>query len=224
VALGESPEGVSISPDGRWVVAAVEGKNDIAVVDTRSNALAFSIKVHGKNPEHAVFSPNGRLLFVSAEEGDAVDIIDFAGAQAVAQVAVGARPRGIGFLPDSSRAYVATENANEVFVIDTEKFCHRRPRQGRTARQRHRRAPDGKQVYVSNGGDASVSVIDTASNQVVATIPVGQRPWNMALTPDGKKLYVANGRSNSVSVIDTASRVKLRDIAVGKLPWGVVIR
>jgi YVTN family beta-propeller protein len=58
----------------------------------------------------------------------------------------------------------------------------------------------------------------------VATIPVGQRPWNMALTPDGKKLYVANGRSNSVSVIDTAKRVKLRDIPVGKLPWGVVIR
>ena len=38
-----------------------------------------------------------------------------------------------------------------------------------------------------------------------AEIPVGQRPWNMALTPDGKKLYVANGRSNSVSVIDTGS-------------------
>jgi len=55
-------------------------------------------------------------------------------------------------------------------------------------------------------------------------VPVGQRPWNMALTPDGKKLYVANGRSNSVTVIDTASRSKLRDIAVGKLPWGVVIR
>jgi YVTN family beta-propeller protein len=79
-------------------------------------------------------------------------------------------------------------------------------------------------VYVSNGGDANVSVIDTATNQVVATVPVGQRPWNMALTPDGKKLYVANGRSNSVTVIDTASRSKLRDIAVGKLPWGVVIR
>jgi len=41
----------------------------------------------------------------------------------VAQVAVGARPRGIGFLPDGSRAYVATENANEVFVIDTASFA-----------------------------------------------------------------------------------------------------
>ena len=69
-----------------------------------------------------------------------------------------------------------------------------------------------------------MSVIDTRTNQVVATVPVGQRPWNMALTPDGKKLYVANGRSHNVSVIDTEARTRLRDIAVGKLPWGVVIR
>ena len=57
-----------------------------------------------------------------------------------------------------------------------------------------------------------------------ATIAVGQRPWNMAITPDGRKLYVANGRSNSVSVIDTETNQKLADIAVGELPWGVVIR
>jgi YVTN family beta-propeller protein len=66
--------------------------------------------------------------------------------------------------------------------------------------------------------------IDVASNRVLATIPVGKRPWNMALTPDGAKLYVANGRSGSVSVIDTAALQKLADIEVGELPWGVTIR
>jgi YVTN family beta-propeller protein len=84
--------------------------------------------------------------------------------------------------------------------------------------------PDGSRVYISNGGAATVSVIDTSSNTIVATVPVGQRPWNMALTPDGKKLYVANGRSGSVSVIDTVHNVWLHDVAVGKLPWGVVIK
>jgi YVTN family beta-propeller protein len=58
---------------------------------------------------------------------------------------------------------------------------------------------------------------------VVATIPVGRRPWNMALTPDGRKLYVANGRSDSVSVIDTAALKVVAQIAVGTLPWGVAI-
>ncbi|HYX62718.1 MAG TPA: cytochrome D1 domain-containing protein, partial [Burkholderiales bacterium] len=84
--------------------------------------------------------------------------------------------------------------------------------------------PDGRRVYVSNGRDGSVSVIDTAAQKVVDTVKVGNRPWNMAITPDGAKLYVANGRSNSVSVIDTRSNQRIADIPVGELPWGVVIR
>ena len=82
---------------------------------------------------------------------------------------------------------------------------------------------DGKRVFVSNG-EGTVMAIDTANDAVIATIRVGQRPWNMAITPDGRKLYVANGRSNSVSVIDTTSNRKLRDVTVGEAPWGVVVR
>jgi YVTN family beta-propeller protein len=48
--------------------------------------------------------------------------------------------------------------------------------------------PDGKRMYVSNGGAASVSAIDAQAPQVTATIGVGQRPWSMALSPDGRKL------------------------------------
>jgi YVTN family beta-propeller protein len=100
IALGESPEGVGISPDGRWVAAAVEENNVVAFVDTVAGKLAFVVKVRGKNPEHAVFAPDGRHVFVSAEEGEAVDVIDLAERRQVAQVPVGARPRGIGFSPD----------------------------------------------------------------------------------------------------------------------------
>ena len=38
--------------------------------------VAKRIRMHGKNPEHAVFSPDGRWLYASAEEADSVDIID----------------------------------------------------------------------------------------------------------------------------------------------------
>ena len=69
-----------------------------------------------------------------------------------------------------------------------------------------------------------MSVIRTSDHQVEATIPVGKRPWNMAVTPDGRKLYVANGRSNSVTVIDTQRLEAISEIQVGELPWGVTIR
>src|ERR1041384_1754429 len=41
VDLGESPEGVYISPDGKWVSAAVELTNSVAFVDTGTDTVAF---------------------------------------------------------------------------------------------------------------------------------------------------------------------------------------
>ena len=76
---------------------------------------------------------------------------------------------------------------------------------------------------MSSGGEGTVQVIDTSSNAIIARIPVGKRPWNMAITPDGRKLYVACGRSNAVAVIDTESNTKIADVPVGELPWGVAI-
>jgi len=54
-------------------------------------------------------------------------------------------------------------------------------------------------------------------------VPVGQRPWGIALTPDGRKLYTANGPSNDVTVVDTDRLTVIKKIPVGKIPWGVAI-
>ena len=44
IALGESPEGVYASPDGRWIAAAMEESHDVAITDTQTNKVAFTIK------------------------------------------------------------------------------------------------------------------------------------------------------------------------------------
>ena len=75
----------------------------------------------------------------------------------------------------------------------------------------------------SAGGSGTVSVIDPHTNAIIATVKVGERPWNMALTHDGAKLYVANGRTNNVSVIDTSTNQVVHTIGVGERPWGVAI-
>jgi YVTN family beta-propeller protein len=68
-------------------------------------------------------------------------------------------------------------------------------------------------AYVTNRGSNSVSVIDTASNTVVATIPVGAFPEGVAITPDGTRAYVTDFVSNTVVVT----------IGVGLFPTGVAI-
>jgi PQQ-dependent catabolism-associated beta-propeller protein len=46
-------------------------------------------------------------------------------------------------------------------------------------------------AYVSNEDGQSVSVLDTARGEVIATIEVGKRPRGMKLNKDGTRLYVA---------------------------------
>ena len=58
-------------------------------------------------------------------------------------------------------------------------------------------------IYVTNPGSNTVSVIDTKTNTVNATIPVGNGPTGVAYDSDDGRVYVANSGSNSVAVIDT---------------------
>lgn len=68
-------------------------------------------------------------------------------------------------------------------------------------------------AYVTNNQSLTVSVIDTATNTVVATVPVGFGPVGVAVAPNGSRVYVANGGSG-VAVIDTATNTVVVDVAL----------
>jgi YVTN family beta-propeller protein len=68
-------------------------------------------------------------------------------------------------------------------------------------------------AYITNQDDDSVSVIDTATNTVVATVAVGDKPYSAAVTLDNAHVYVANFSGNSVSVIDARTNTVTTTIA-----------
>src|SRR5262249_17350847 len=82
-------------------------------------------------------------------------------------------------------------------------------------------------AYVANGGFSSnsVSVFNTASNTVPATVPLGFFPSAVAIPPDGPRAYVTNTGTGNVSVIDTASNTVTATVALGTGtgPIGVAI-
>src|SRR5260370_37393170 len=46
-------------------------------------------------------------------------------------------------------------------------------------------------IYVTNEGSGDLTVIDSGTFKVVATVPLGKRPRGIHPSPDGKTLYVA---------------------------------
>lgn len=62
-------------------------------------------------------------------------------------------------------------------------------------------------AYIPNYYDNTVSVIDTGTNHVVATINDFSSPIGAAVTPDGAHAYIVNFNDNTVSVVDTATNM-----------------
>src|SRR5688572_29663966 len=52
-------------------------------------------------------------------------------------------------------------------------------------------APTAGRLFVSNENSGDLSVIDVATQKVVATIPVGKRPRGVRLSRDGSRVFVA---------------------------------
>jgi len=84
-------------------------------------------------------------------------------------------------------------------------------------------------VYVTNFGSSSpgpratVSVIDAATDEVVADIPVGPFPEGVTVSPDGRTVYVANFDSTTLSVIDAATNTVRATIDGFVGPEGIAV-
>ena len=53
-------------------------------------------------------------------------------------------------------------------------------------------SPDGKRLYITLSKRNAVTVIDVASETLIATVPVGVAPFRIVVSPDGKTVCVAN--------------------------------
>ena len=90
--------------------------------------------------------------------------------------------------------------------------------------------PDGSEVWVTESGTNTVSIISTSTGKITSTVVVGIYPHGIAITPDGKTAYVANtgpntgpGGSQTVSVVNVASQTETGTIDVGEAPQIVTV-
>ncbi|MBL0122652.1 MAG: choice-of-anchor D domain-containing protein [Betaproteobacteria bacterium] len=84
-------------------------------------------------------------------------------------------------------------------------------------------APSGSFAYITSQNSNNVSVIDTSTDTVVATIAVGSPSYGVAVNPGGTRVYVTHPGNDSVSVIDTSSNTVIAPVSVGTSPNGIAV-
>lgn len=194
---------IAVSPDGKWAYVGNRSGNDesvIQVIDLPTNTVAATIQNQSveSSPFIAV-APDGKHVYAINKKfnrfGCSVSVIDTATKTVAALIifvdTANCSPSGIAITPDGKHAYVpyATLDQSQIAVIATadntietstpmpqnpvDFFSIKPPGVAIT--------PDGKYVHVMS--DSSVLVLDTATNAVVATVPVPAEARAVGIVP-----------------------------------------
>jgi len=118
IPVGQGPEGIDWSPDGKQVWSAGGGDGSVSIIDVASKKVIETLHVGTKRTNRLKFTPDGKYVLLSDRDGDELVILNRATRQEQARLKMGRYPEGILVTPDSSRAYVAQEGANDIAIVD----------------------------------------------------------------------------------------------------------
>ncbi len=86
-------------------------------------------------------------------------------------------------------------------------------------------SPDGREAWVANAGDGTVSVVDLDAKRVTATLPIDVQSANrLKFTPDGKRVLVSMLGKGDLVVVDVATRQVEKRIPIGHGGAGILVQ
>jgi YVTN family beta-propeller protein len=83
--------------------------------------------------------------------------------------------------------------------------------------------PDGKELWVANAQDSTISIVDVASKKVVQTIPSTGSANRLKITLDGKYVFVSDLNGNELLVLDAATRKEYKRITLPSSSEGLLM-
>lgn len=193
---------LAVSPNGRYVYAGRSGEEgaDVAILDTATGRQQ-SVGIAAATVGCVRVSPDGRRLYVAANGASTAELvtIDTQRNRVDSAVEIGSPIRDIALSPDGSIAYVGSCGPDFGTVLDLVDISDTRSSAinvtykigeaaGTLARLTVSR--NGERAYLV--GDEHVTVLSTATLDVLGSITVADQPSCVVESPDGKRLYVAD--------------------------------
>jgi DNA-binding beta-propeller fold protein YncE len=234
IDLAMVPELMVLSPDGYLLAAADGGSGSIAVVSLPKRQALLRLSGFA-NPGNLSFSLDGSQLYVTDGNTLELAVVDIVQQSVVARTRlVQARPNdgaagktgfGVSALtrtPDGRYGFVSVGGADSVIVVDLSTLKPVKQLRVGHAPLRPYGTADGRLMLVPNDGDQSVSIIDTATLQIAATLP-GAKDATAINTGWFESLAFVMSRQKRVVVLDLMNFRKLDDIELPGSPGAGVV-
>lgn len=214
---GAALNGGFLAAAGGYLATVNGPDNHVAFVALDANgdaSGAVTVLQHGNNPGPIDISTygGGATLIYGNKNSNTVVLYDLAKKSVKAILNVGSTPTDMSLRSDGRYAYMTCKGSGEVAVIDVANSAlvsllkvgrglgDKTPNPVHIYRAAAPSTGGNEQMWVGGDGDDSVTVIDTASNKVIAVVALGVGHHKMAFTPT--KAFISNITDSTVSVID----------------------
>ena len=147
------------------------------------------------SPFNMAVSKDGGRLYVVAQEGNALLVVDPENHKVLNKIKVGKYPYRVVLDEGGEKAYVSNQWSDNVSVIDlsTSKVVDTLKTGNGPAGLSL--SADGKYLYVVNSFSSDISVVDLQTGEERKRFSAGNNPTGTQLSPDGKTLYVTSRRA-----------------------------
>ena len=237
LATGRGPHEVAVTPDGRLAYISNYGMfgvfregqrvsepgNTLTVLDLQTRTVKDTIDLGEYTQPHGLaVSRDGRRLWVTCETAQSVLELD-AATGAILKVWKTGQNTSHMIVPgvDEAKLFITSIRSGSATIIDraTDRVTSFETGPGAEGVDV---SPDGREVWVTNRADSSISILDARGDSLIAKIESGGRfPIRVKFTPDGREAWVSCLQSDAVTVFDARTRSLLATLPVGAAPVGI---
>ena len=162
---------------------------------SKNTLISKLINARYYSPINLAVSKDGSRLYVVAQEGDALLIVDPVKQRVLNKIRVGDLPHSVILGSDEKRAYVSNEWSDYVSVIDLSTSQVVDTLKTGNGPAEISLSADGRFLYVVNSYSSSISVIDIKTREEVKRFEAGNNPTGTQLSPNGRNLIVTSRRA-----------------------------
>ncbi len=219
--LGDRPEALALTPDGKTLLSTNTGSNTVSIIDTASLAERGRVTV-GNGPEWVVVDSLGRRAYVLNRMSSSVSVIDIANRALVTTIGTDSGPLRCQINSQGDTLYVIHEWSPFMSLIDTGKLSVKRMPVTMGLRSIKIDTATGL-IYMGRVGDRSVGVYDPNALVPVDYIGAGGDVTDMAIDGDMNNLLMVGRDSMRLDIVNLISRKTLSVIDVGEAPHQVAV-
>ncbi|MBD3168336.1 MAG: T9SS type A sorting domain-containing protein [candidate division Zixibacteria bacterium] len=230
---GDAPRRVAVAPDGSKAVVSNVLSDNVTILNLDTYEIEAILPV-GDRVQNVQITSDSRYAVVCGFNSNSVPVIDLNINEIVADVPAGARAGVVSITPDDRYAYVGNISANTVSIIELDGENSSEINEiscgvigvvwaGMGVSSDVECSPDGGYALVAASFDDVVHVIDTDDMEIVASLPTGDFPIQLAFNADGQYAIATNYFDDSFTLmgIDGGNSWVVGNFPVGDAPLRV---